>query len=220
MTKRLPIVRNDGHTWGRHSTSFDAIRMSFGHSTVIPNANLDCFFLPFLVNRRGRYASKWRRFSFQGNSTGDPREGSLSSFLVIPRDQTASKWRSFSFGGQSIGDQGKGLSRRSSSFHETKLHPNDGHFHLVVNPSAIKGKGLHVHLVHKSMILQSGPFLVLEPQKYTCLPASFGHEKSQFLRRLKLTNQNINKFAGSFCQHNCYILGLFRLTKPKKTKNT
>ena len=113
---------------------------------------------------------------------------------------------------------GRGPFRRSSSFHETKLHPNDGHFHLVVNPSAIKGKGLHVHLVHKSMILQSGPFLVLEPQKYTCLPASFGHEKSQFLRRLKLTNQNINKFAGSFCQHNCYILGLFRLTKPKNPK--
>ena len=50
------------------------------------------------------------------------------------------------------------------------MPPNDGHFHLVVNPSAIQGKGLHVHLVHKSMILQSGPFLVLEPQKYTCLP--------------------------------------------------
>merc|ERR1712074_445954 len=110
--------------------------------------------------------------------------------------------------------------RRSLSFHETKVHPNDAHFHLVVNPSAIQGKGLHVHLVHKSMILQSGPFLVLEPQKYTCLPASFGHEKSQFLRRLKLTNQNINKYAGSFCQHNCYILGLFGLTKPKKKKNT
>ena len=114
--------------------------------------------------------------------------------------------------------RGRGLSRRSSSFHETKLHQNDGHFHLVVNPSPIQGKGLHVHLVHKSMILQSGPFLVLEPQKHTCLPASFGHEKSQFLRRLKLTNQNINKFAGSFCQHNCYILGLFRLTKPKNPK--
>jgi len=65
---------------------------------------------------------------------------------------------------------GRGPFRRSSSFHETKLHPNDGHFHLVVNPSAIQGKGLHVHLVHKSMILQLGPFLVLEPQKYTCLP--------------------------------------------------
>ena len=108
----------------------------------------------------------------------------------------------------------------SSSIDEADMPPNDGHFHLVVNPSPIQGKGLHVHLVHKSMILQSGPFLVLEPQKYTCLPASFGHEKSQFLRRLKLTNQNINKFAGSFCQHNCYIWGLFRLTKPKKNKNT
>ena len=137
MTKRLPIVRNDGHTWGRHSTSFDAIRMSFGHSTVIPNANLDCFFLSFLVNRRGRYASKWR---------------------------------SFSFGGHSIGDQGKGLSCRSSSIDEADMPPNDGHFHLVVNPLPIQGKGLYVHLVHKSMILQSGPFLVLEPQKYTCLP--------------------------------------------------
>ena len=108
----------------------------------------------------------------------------------------------------------------SSSIDEADMPPNDGHFHLVVNPLPIQGKGLYVHLVHKSMILQSGPFLVLEPQKYTCLPASFGHEKSQFLRRLKLTNQNINKFAGSFCQHNCYILGLFRLTKPKKPKNT
>ena len=64
----------------------------------------------------------------------------------------------------------RGPFRRSSSFHKTKLHPNDGHFHLVVNPSPIQGKGLYVHLVHKSMILQSGPFLVLEPQKYTCLP--------------------------------------------------
>merc|ERR1712055_44846 len=132
-------------TWGRHSTSFDAIRMSFGHSTVIPNANLDCFFLPFLVNRRGRYASKRRRFSFQGNSTGDP------------------------------------------SFHKTKLHPNDGHFHLVVNPSPIQGKGLYVHLVHKSMILQSGPFLVLEPQKYTCLPV-LGMKNHNFLQTKISTN--------------------------------
>ena len=85
MTKRLPIVRNDGHTWGRHSTSFDAIRMSFGHSTVIPNANLDCFFLPFLVNRRGRYASKWRSFSFGGQSIGDPGEGVS---LAVPRHST------------------------------------------------------------------------------------------------------------------------------------
>ena len=37
--------------------------------------------------------------------------------------------------------RGRGLSCRSSSFHETKLHPNDGHFHLVVNPSATKGRG-------------------------------------------------------------------------------
>ena len=197
MTKRLSIVRNDGHTWGRHSTSFDAIRMSFGHSTVIPNANLDCFFLSFLVNRRGRYASKWRSFSFGGQSIGDQGKGSSSfheadmppndddfhSRAIPPATHGRGPFRRSSsfqetklhpndddFHSKAIppATHGRGPFRRSSSFHETKLHPNDGHFHLVVIPSAIQGKGLHVRLVHKSMILQSGPFLVLEPQKYTC----------------------------------------------------
>merc|ERR1712055_809559 len=106
----------------------DAIRMSFGHSTVIPNANLDCFFC---------------------------HSSSIDEADMPPNDND------FHFEAIPPATHGRGPFRRSSSFHKTKLHPNDGHFHLVVNTSAIQGKGLYVHLVHKSMILQSGPFLVL-----------------------------------------------------------
>ena len=79
----------------RRSSSFHETKLhpNDGHFHLVVNPSAiqgKGSLSPFLVIPRDQTASKWRRFSFQGNSTGDPREG-----------RKATKRRQYSFLGNS-----------------------------------------------------------------------------------------------------------------------